>query len=409
MKRFKPRRSVDIRQKKFNFGFFSNNKFFRSRRSNAKPKAKNYSKVAPIHSKPPKFRKKDTKKIDPKIDHRMTLEYISTDTELANFTREMIKNEPESYTSQLSLLSNYFNILHLALLQIAIPSLAYSPVVLLILLIALELFFIVLTIYPFFFHSKFISWFELIVRILKCLFMVIFLTACLFISLSSSKQKMPVSKTLQNVGIFAISAGIFLFFVVILVKGVHTGAEYMKEWCCSRGEKNQKSKNKINAEGEIVYQKGLVFYKIEKEEKREQEQQPNDCLGGIMSGASSRRDELEPTPKKINLIQKPKNSKKRKSQERESDYFSFLSKNSSDNDSGDKMAQQLTKKRKKSKFKAKKKNKKKGKKIHLSKVSDDKGTDKRRPMPKKKLKGIMELISLDNQVSPKKQIFTKKK
>ena len=284
----------------------------------------------------------------------MTLEFISSDLEVANFTREMIMNHPESYTSKLCLLNNYFNILHLALLQISIPSLAYSQVLLMTILIALELLFILLTIYPFFCHSKFISWFELIVRFLKCILMVVFLAVGLLISLSSGRQKMPVNQNFQNVGILAICAGIALFYVVMILKGINWVVDVLKEFCCSKNQKENKV-NVVGRRGLLVYQEGLVFYNIDKED-------PNQNFEVIMSGPSSRRADFELANKKIKLAQNPisrnRKSENNKKQENKNPLSLFFD-SSAKNRSGENRPKKQTRKKKKSNLKKNRKRKKK--------------------------------------------------
>ena len=202
------------------------------------------------------------------IHHQLTLHYNRRNHEIENFAKSMIKNEPNSYTSSLSLLYNYFNVVHLALLQVLIPALPHSPVILVALLIAIEALFLLLTLIPYFTHSRFLNCFELFTKIFKFVFMMAFLVTCFIISYQSGGgRKLPISKNLQSFGIIAIVAGIIVYYLVTVVKIILMVVTATRSFLAKKSSKKEIDANKKEhccPNQSFIEEKpereGLIFY-----------------------------------------------------------------------------------------------------------------------------------------------------
>ena len=136
------------------------------------------------------------------IDHRKTLEYNSRNMALEEFSRSLVIPDPRAYNSSLCLLSNFFNILHIAVLQICIVSLPHSPTTLLIILTILEFMFIFTILIPYFCVVRFMRLVDFLSMILRSLFILGFFVTCLLISLSSGRVQRPVNSGLQKLESF---------------------------------------------------------------------------------------------------------------------------------------------------------------------------------------------------------------
>ena len=200
----------------------------------------------------------DPQKVEkPYIDHLRTLQHHQQDPEFTNFTRAMLRDDPRAYESSLGLLHNTLNVVHLALFQIAIPSLPHSPTTLLIILWSMELLFYLLTLIPCLIKFRFMSWFKLTEKTFKFIFMESFFGVCLMISLKSNRDRMPVNKSLQEIGIYSVIFGIIVNYCFVFGNIVISIIKIVKIF---KDKKSTAEKDDLTLE-----KRGLIYYTDKKQ------------------------------------------------------------------------------------------------------------------------------------------------
>ena len=128
------------------------------------------------------------------VDFEATISLNSRNKQIEKYATNLLKNSPRSYQLAVSRLYNVFNTLQMVCYQICLPALPYSPTILILILIAVELSSTLAMIIPFIFHFRFISWLEFASKITRFICMETFLTVCLLISLRSRKMTLNKQK-----------------------------------------------------------------------------------------------------------------------------------------------------------------------------------------------------------------------
>ena len=237
------------------------------------------------------------------IDHEKTLRYNSINQEIDKFTRSTLpKNSKKSFQSSLCLLNNYFNILEISIMQVLIPALPNSPLVLLSLLTATQITFLLLTVIPFVFHTRFMGWAEFFGKLVRSLCMLGFFVVCLVITVTDGVKRQPVNDTLQMAGIVLIIAGVAASYVFMVLKSGLMAYKLVKEYLAKRnkngtgtvggeggGERSGNGSEKIL----VKLREGVLFYKIkadgvEEESMREKEEKPEDRGKGNKGNSQSK-------------------------------------------------------------------------------------------------------------------------
>ena len=196
------------------------------------------------------------------IDHARTIQFNSRNLAIERFEKASLSDHKKSFSHPLCLLYNFFNVFHLALMQVSIASLPHSPGTLLIILTAMELLFTLLTLIPYIFHHRFLPVVELSARLIKSFCIWGFLVICLVINSSTrSRFDLRVNHTVQKVGIIFIALDIFASYFFLVVRVI---IFIIKRIRSKFSEKNSNEKNhKIEegAEDLTQTQRGLIFYK----------------------------------------------------------------------------------------------------------------------------------------------------
>ena len=147
------------------------------------------------------------------------MEYNQRNMEIESFAKNYIDTDPKSYTSNLCLLSNMLNVVHVALMQVCIVALPHSPRILLFILLALEILFCLLRLTPYCFHHRFISVVEHLSKIFRSLCLGGFFAVCLIITmLSDPRGNRPVNQQAQSIGIVMIFFGIASSYFFMIIK-----------------------------------------------------------------------------------------------------------------------------------------------------------------------------------------------
>ena len=237
------------------------------------------------------------------IDHSRTMKYNQRNKEIEKFSKSYISADQNSYTS-LCLLSNILNVVHVSIAQVFIVSLSHSPRILLTLLMTTEVLFWLLTLIPYCFQHKFISVVELLHKCSKSMCLGGFFVVCIKITFSSDPRvNHPVDESFQSTGIAFLTFGIASTYIFTLIKIIQMVIAAVAKRLAKRGKKE--SDKLEDVEDLTKSQRGLIFYKEEKENSMEFFERENSLSrpeGG--EGQGMGRKMTKKTPKKNLRIKK---------------------------------------------------------------------------------------------------------
>ena len=223
------------------------------------------------------------KKDGREIDIEKTLNYNSRNIAIEEFLKALLTKDKNSYSLAIMRLSNFLNVLQLALLQICMAGLPHSPTILIILLICMELIFMLLTVLPYLLSFRFVSLLEVLTKITKFVCLEIFYFVCLVISLSARRHRRPVS-TLLQIGIISISTGIFTTYVFTIIKVVLMVAQIVKKKMSKKKEKDKGENGEGDDDKEQLHKNrdksGLIFYKSNQPSTKENNMKKDAKKGG---------------------------------------------------------------------------------------------------------------------------------
>ena len=166
----------------------------------SKPREQNHQKEPNLegkkHSEPPKTGQKGQNKY---IDHKKTIAENSENFTLKEFSVSAITSKnPKTLTSTLCMCHNCLSLAHMTTFQVVVPALPNSPITPLLLLFTNEIIFLATFITPCLLHARFLSWLDLLERLLNFTFMGSFYLICLIINRSGGQRASPVPHGLQK-------------------------------------------------------------------------------------------------------------------------------------------------------------------------------------------------------------------
>ena len=178
------------------------------------------------------------------------------------FLSSILRKEKAVFESKICCLSNWLPLVQLGAYHLLIPALPLLPHILLPLLLAMEIGFLMVSVIPYFTIVHHIGWFHLTAKVLRFVFIEIFLGCCLFLCFDSKNRRRALNPKIQEMAILAIIMGLAAEYVVFFVNMVMVITKSIK-----------KLLSKEKKEGYIVYKK--------EEEDR--------GLGGVRSSGKGRK------------------------------------------------------------------------------------------------------------------------
>ena len=158
----------------------------------------------------------------------------------------------------IALLYNLTEPIHQAILQVAIVSLPWSPSVLLVILLLIEILFPLMTLLPALLWFRYLSWMEVARKSIRFISLGGFLVASLIISSESNSQKKPVSEVLQKVAIWLLVFGIIGLNLTTIFKIWSLISVFIKSRRMKKTKMNQIGQKSLETIKEFD---GLIYYK----------------------------------------------------------------------------------------------------------------------------------------------------
>ena len=207
---------------------------------------------------------------DSNINHTKTIWYNSRNIENENFSKKLLEKEARSnakvLNSSFCMLSNLFAVLHQAVFQMMVAALPQAPVTLITFVILLQLFYLFSYLVPLFSIKRYMSWLDLIGRILHSFFITPFFLVLLIICFTNKRRKKPVDETLQYSGILLVMLGLISNYLITFLKLFGVVIDVMKKYGCKKKKKEESEV--LDILPGFVEKKGLVFYHLPSHENQ---------------------------------------------------------------------------------------------------------------------------------------------